>query len=176
MTADQTAPPKLIPGTPYPDLRVENPPRGPDWASHPRDLAPPPSPPVVVPAPPVAPVAAEPDLSTVLAQHAETQRVLAAGLRAKAAKVRSDASILVAAHAGQGSSMEPWRLSRQQNASADAVELDRRADRCELRARRADEGLLLHDGPENQDVAYLQHQGGYMLIRLARSTGLVVTS
>jgi hypothetical protein len=105
-------------------------------------------------------------IAEALADHSIRQRALASELRAKARAIRTKGQALLGRHTGQGNQLDQWRHAQAQGAESEALELERRAARSELRALRADQGKLLCGSEENQDVQYLREQCGYALLRL----------
>jgi hypothetical protein len=114
------------------------------------------------------------ELAEALSSHAARQREHAQQLRQRAAAVRQRGKARAAMFTGPLGEMH--RRQALTDHECEAAGLDKLASRCELRARRADENLLLHapDG-ENSDPFYLQQQHGYRLVALARPAGIVVT-
>jgi hypothetical protein len=98
------------------------------------------------------PADASAQLDAEIPTHIERERARAAKLRQEAQSWRGRANAL-----GNPNLLQP------------AQEKERQADRCELRARVAEEsGRIVHGQPENQDREYLDATG-YQLIRLARA-------
>ena len=114
------------------------------------------------------------ELAEALSSHAERQREYAQQLRSRAAAHRQKGKARATMFSGPLAEMH--RRQTLTDAECECSELERRAARAELRAQRADSGLLLHaPNGECSDPDYLQRQHGYRLVAMARPAGIVVT-